>query len=562
MDVQRYFQRIPAQLVLVAVSALAAAQDADVKQGGPRFYPDDPVCCAPKPRNVATIEPRKTDTLFDFLYNSFVRVPAKGNQSGGINTLGEVLDSEWFTNRHGRKRLTAEELHRGPGDGDPPQPPYVVVGAKLDGITPGFRMRDSRGTLYFIKPDPLSNPEMATAADVIGARFFHAIGYNTPENYISFIKPEEMTVSPDATRVGDSGKPRPMTMADIRDILWKVPRVSDGSYRVVASRAVEGKPLGPFRYKGARTDDPNDVVPHEDRRDLRGLFVFCAWLNHTDAKSINSLDTLVKEGDTQYVRHYLIDFGSSFGSDSDMAKNARFGNGYIIPTAGEIGHGIADLGIVGKPWERADYPDLPSIGRFESQAFEPEKWVPNYPNFAFDQRTPEDEYWAAKIVMAFADEDIREVVKTARYSDPRATDYMAKTLMARREAIGRTYFKKVLALEELRMEKNSLEFTDLEVSKGFAPPRQYNIQWFLFDNARNALTPIGGATSRALPIESASAPNGSYLAAKVVHAGDGSRGVTAYFRKGDGQYRLVGIDRQWKAPAVGGGKPETSASAK
>ena len=36
-------------------------------------------------------------------------------------------------------------------------------------------------------------------------------------------------------------------------------------------------------------------MPHEDRRELRGYGVFAAWLNHVDAKAINSLDTLVTD---------------------------------------------------------------------------------------------------------------------------------------------------------------------------------------------------------------------------------------------------------------------------
>jgi len=66
--------------------------------------------------------------------------------------------------------------------------------------------------------------------------------------------------------------------------------------------------VGPFRYEGTRSDDPNDIVPHEARRDLRGLFVFCAWLNHTDAKAANSLNALVQEDGVTFIRHYLIDF--------------------------------------------------------------------------------------------------------------------------------------------------------------------------------------------------------------------------------------------------------------
>jgi hypothetical protein len=517
---------------------------ADGEELSLRLYPDDPVCCAPKPLHTAAINERKTDVLFDFLYNSFAREIHTGTRAEAVNTLGEVLDSEWFTNRQGRSRMSAAELKQGPGEGEPPQPPYVVVGAKLDGITPGFRMRDSKGTLYFIKPDPRKNPEMATAADVMGSRFFYAIGYNTPENYIAHIRPEAITISPEATRIGDSGKLRPMTIRDIRAILWKVPRAADGSYRMVASRAVAGVPLGPFRYKGTRTDDPNDVIPHENRRDLRGLFVFCAWLNHTDAKSINSIDTLVNADGRQYVRHHLIDFGSSFGSDSDMPKNARFGNGYSIPSLGEVNRGIMNFGLIAEPWESANHPKIPAIGRFEANAFNPESWVPNYPNPAFDQRTPEDEYWAAKIVMSFTDEDIRAIVEAAQYTDPRATEYMTKTIIARRDKIGRTYFTKVLAVDEFRIANGTLEFKDLAVERGFVPPRQYTIGWFRFDNARGLLTVIPGEASRSIPQDSSIAPEGTYFAARLSLRDDAAKSATVFVRKTGATFQIVAIDRR------------------
>ena len=70
-------------------------------------------------------------------------------------------------------------------------------------------------------------------------------------------------------------------------------RNDDGTYRVIASRALPGTPVGPFRYFGARPDDPNDIYPHEHHRELRGLRVFAAWLNHDDSRSINSLDTIL-----------------------------------------------------------------------------------------------------------------------------------------------------------------------------------------------------------------------------------------------------------------------------
>jgi hypothetical protein len=74
---------------------------------------------------------------------------------------------------------------------------------------------------------------------------------------------------------------------------------------------ITGITLGPFLYYGTRTDDPNDIVPHEDSRDLRGLYVFAAWLNHYDTTALNTLDTLVEENGVPFIRHNLIEIRSS-----------------------------------------------------------------------------------------------------------------------------------------------------------------------------------------------------------------------------------------------------------
>ena len=87
-----------------------------------------------------------------------------------------------------------------------------------------------------------------------------------------------------------------MRASDIDALLERADREKDGSYRVVASKALPGKPIGRIRFTGTRPDDPNDLVPHEDRRELRGYGVFAAWLNHVDAKAINTLDTGVRGG--------------------------------------------------------------------------------------------------------------------------------------------------------------------------------------------------------------------------------------------------------------------------
>ena len=93
-----------------------------------------------------------------------------------------------------------------------------------------------------------------------------------------------------------------------------------------------GKVLGNFRYEGTRPDDPNDLVPHEQRRELRALRVFGAWTNLRDLKSRNTLDTLVNENGQAVVKHWLQDVGSTFGMCNDLYNGTSAGSTSIRGT--------------------------------------------------------------------------------------------------------------------------------------------------------------------------------------------------------------------------------------
>lgn len=503
----------------------------------PRFFPDDPLWKMPPPVPIRGPNPVKLNDLYDFVRQTAKPDPRRPMMAGAVNTLGGVPDSLWFTNRHATRRMTIEELRRGPGNGTGPVPPYVVVAAKTEGISPGFTLEDSKRRRFLVKPDPESNPEMASAADVIGSKFFYALGYNTPQNYIVNVQRAQLKVGEGATVAGAGNRRRAMTEKDLDIILDRVPRRRDGSLRMMASLFLEGSAIGPFRYEGTRSDDPNDLVRHENRRDLRGLHVLCAWLNHTDSKSGNTLDTVVEENGIRVIKHHLIDFGAMLGSDSDMPKDARFGYEYIIPKTSTALKKMWSFGLVVEPWERAVHPDDPAVGRFEALVFDPEKWVPNYPNPAFLSRGAEDEYWAAKLVMSFTDEDIRAIVATGQYSSYGSAQYVTKTLIARRDKIGRTYFQKVLALDNFRVAGGRLEFEDLAVKHGYVPQRQYQIEWSRFDNDTNVNYVLPEAKDFAIP-----ATPSQYLAAKITVKGDSRRIIAVFVRQGR---EVVGIDRTW-----------------
>jgi len=243
------------------------------------------------------------------------------------------------------------------------------------------------------------------------------------------------------------------------------------------------------------------------------------------------------------IRHYLIDFGATLGSDSFTAKSPRAGNEYLFawkPAAAQL----FSLGFYLPRWATAGYPRIPAAGNFEWEIFDPERWKPNYPIPSFANRLPDDEFWAAKQVMAFTDEDIRAIVRTGQYSDPEAGQWIAECLMRRRDKIGRAYFPKVLALDRFRVENGRLVFEDLAVSHQFAPAPDYTVQWFRFDNDAESRTPLGGETSLALPRAVDSAGAGEYFAA-AIHAGEPAKQVTVYVRKQSNQVEVVGIDRAW-----------------
>lgn len=528
--------------VLKPVVLIAAALLFEGGLTARRFYADDPLAADPAPLPVPKPVSRKINEYYDFFLNTFfepdrdLKKARSQRPSAAINTLGEVPDSGWFTNRIGSRTMTIEELVRGPGvDLAPSQTgAWTVLSGKNEGVTPGLVIEDAAKHRYLLKFDPKSNPEMASGADVIGSKFFYALGYSVPQNYIVRFEPDRLVLSEKSKISISRTRDRRMVPGDLESILRKVPKDRDGRLRGMASLFIQGQLLGPFKFHDTRLDDPNDVVPHQDRRDLRGLFAFSAWLNHTDSKALNTLDALVDEGGRRFIRHYLIDFGAILGSDSFTAKSPRSGHVYLFDFKPAVAQFLS-LGFYVKGWMLASYPDLPAVGRLDWETFDPEAWKSNYPNPAFDSRTPPDDFWAAKRVMAFSDEAIRAIVRTAEYTDPAATDYVTRAIIERRNRIGRAFFDDVLPVDNFRVRDGSLDFDDLAVKYGFAQPKQYRISWSTFDNERESKSPIPGQTIRKVPPTQA-----QYLAADL-RGDDPDKTVTVYLRDNT----VIGIDRSW-----------------
>ncbi len=541
-------------LLISALSSGTAAQDtgpAVPRYVQKRFFPDDPILVAPEARNVKTAKKVKLNDIFDlFLYtlkNPAEKQPEKGPpiRAMALNTLDEVPDIPWwYENRHWKKRMTIRELIIGPGADNAPSrdAPWQIVQLKDQGVTPGFLIQDAKKRRYFLKFDPATNPEMATAADVISSRFFHALGYFVPDYYTVLFDRNQLGIAPGAQmRVNDRTKD--ITPKDVDRVLTKLARQKDGRFRGAASALVPGEILGPFRYSGTRSDDPNDVFPHEHRRDLRGLYVFSAWLGHDDSRSINTLDTLIEVGGVRVIRHDLIDFGSTLGSASTKANPPRSGYQPLFSWT-DAGLSMISFGFYTRPWETYNFNYIPSVGRFEWELFDPDRYFPEYPNPAFENRLPDDEFWGAKQVMNFTDNEIEAIVRFGGYTDPKATDWVIECLRRRRDKIGQTFFAKVLPLDKFAIEGGRLTYVDLAELHKLSTQKTYAVSWAEFDNRSSKAIPVAGASGFDLPDRVRSAAAGSYWRAEI--RGDTPGKFThVYLRKTAAETRVVGVDRFW-----------------
>jgi len=532
-----------------------------------RFHDSDPLLID-NDRLVDVVEEPELLELSD-MYDRFGHMVVKlgdpkFSESQNVNTLDEVPDNSWFTNRHARNRLSLEELVRGANFDGPPavDEEWHVFRGKSQGVTPGFHIEDSKGDRYVIKFDPPHLEELATAAEAIASRIFYALGYNVPQNYVVYLNPDSLHVKEGVMVADTFGDEVPLTQFRLKRMMRLISQRPDGTLRVLASKYFDGKPIGPFRYYGTRSDDPNDVILHEHRRELRGLRLFAAWTNHDDTRAQNTQDAWQEADGKYFISHYLMDFGSTFGSGSVMIQRAPLGFSYSLDV-GDMKYNAPRFGIPVPEYRKVKWPKFPqyqAVGRWEADHFDPQGWKNDYPNPAFVRMTARDAFWAAKIMAKFSSAELRAIVKMGQYSDPENERYFHEVLVKRQIECVRFGISGLNPLDEFRVAGNRLEFTNLAEDYGLAAPgaTRYKILWHSYDNHnQRKLESLGG------PVESDEnvtplPPNvgkGLYLLAEITSLNEANPHwadpVKVYLRPGGKGYEVVGIERETPQEYIG-----------
>ncbi len=562
----------PASLLRLAPASLlrlapALALLAGCGAPGLRRFPlREPMLVDDDQRPFARKPPEAYGTLdWDFVDQTVARPLTRalafdpGGEATNVNAFDEVPDSSWFTNRIGRGALTPERAALGPCENEPPldpgRGPWLVVGAKPNGANPGFMIKAPDGRKYLIKFDDRRQPERASTADVVGALAYHAAGFFAPCNQVVYFTRELLRVGPGAKADEPGGVKVPLTDAHLERIFARLEPGPDGRVRAGASALLAGSPVGPWAYYGTWGDDPNDVVPHEDRRELRGSRLLAAWLGHEDSRQQNTLALWVEAPPGGFVRHAVIDFGDCLGNFwSSYAIARRTGHQYHL----DLGDALRDyvtLGIPRRPWDEARFgPSGPVFGYYGVDSFDPEAWRTSTPNPAFGRMTERDGAWMARVLARFTDAHLAAMVGPARLSRPELAAELQRLLRGRRDKVLRRYLGRLSPLSEPSVRGGAggaeLCLRDLEIEAGLvrADARSYQARAWAEGGAPLAAglarAPAAGEACVALP--ASAAPGRRYVVVDVSAASEGRTRPPArvhLYALGGSSYRVVGLER-------------------
>ncbi|HLK36311.1 MAG TPA: hypothetical protein VKU41_06125 [Polyangiaceae bacterium] len=419
------------------------------------------VSCAPR----EYVSPLIWDGADNLVFRPFAELWGfrASTEAANANSLDEVADSSWFTNRIGVRPMSLDEL--GDGACDPAQmldPDHAADGSwlvdkgKTDGSSLGFRVNIG-GKKYLFKVDT-GAPERSSAASVIGAAAYHAVGFYTSCEQVVYFRPSLLRLKPGLRFKGNFGAEADFDRAALDHIVSLAPRDGD-KVRFQASAWLPGQLLGPFRYVGTRSDDPNDIIPHEERRELRGGRILAAWLDHFDAREQNSMDSWISErpevpdSSPGHVLHYYLDTSDCLGSEWDWEQiTRRLGYSYVVDWS-DIGRDFVTLGIPLRPWDRVRRaPGHESFNYFDVANFDPDRWKNEYANPAFDRMTERDAAWMARILSGFTPELVQALASMGKLQHPADTEFLAGVLEGRLERILERYLTRLSPIASLHVE--------------------------------------------------------------------------------------------------------------
>jgi hypothetical protein len=470
--------------------------------------------------------PRKLDPLKEVYYtDAYVRRPLVlamdpevPPDAGDVNALDEVPRSSWFDPPDARP------------DG-PPVLPLTPIGA-AESEQPGLAVSDARGLLYELRRDDKERPELVSASAAVASRLLGALGYRTPEVHVVTLAATDLKEG--ATKLAAEA---------MTDLLREGSKPLGDRYRVRATRWPVGIDLGPTPVAGVRPGDPNDRVPHAERRTLRALGLALYWMGLRRLKPFALRDVYVGEPGRGHLLHYLVALDDAFGAEAvGREAEARLGGEgkYLDENALTA---LVTLGL-----RRRTAPPVQtrwlSLGEFDATVA-PDTFETSPPYEPMDRRLPADVYWMGKRLAAISPETILAALAAAHFSDPSARARVAEVMSARRLRAIAWAFAQVTPAEVERVDATHLTLRDQANARKIPglKAERYAVTFVDDTGARVApsliLAPPDTAVTIPLP---KGAPDYLVVRAQAIHAGGvAPRPIEIHLVKERAGVRVVGV---------------------
>ena len=340
---------------------------------------------------------------------------------------------------------------------------------------------------------PAELDEKPSGHDVITSAILYAAGYNVPKKAIVY----------------SNGK------------------------RAVATAPVEGEPIGTFKFWGRRHDDKNDRIPHEHRRELRGLHVFAALLGLNQMCEKSTLDTFIKsDGDMGYVKHSLVYLGRS-------------------PRKAEKIFSPIPLDPVESQWSENQ------TKKGDASSFNPKTWQTSCVNPAFLYTSKLDGFWASRILLNFSDDLLASIVDQAKFTDPKVQKQMLDELIDRRDKLVNYWFSRVNPLDNFVLTNNnnggfSVTFDDLatkaKIAGSSSTVYEYRLRTATGDNILSHWFETNDTTATISPAIAQKMGGGLIYMMQIKAKRGGSKwwgpSVNVFVQKTD-QTKIIGLRRRY-----------------
>jgi hypothetical protein len=367
--------------------------------------------------------------------------PRRSPPALDVSSHDEVPTSSWFEQREAETALD-DYLSDGP-----PEPPLSVEDEEPSSESEDVEVVvDARGKRYELLREVPERDGMRSGALVIASRLLHALGYRVAEAHVTF---------------AHEGR----RMAALR---WPI-----------------GEDLGPTPIGEVRDDDPNDHLPHLQRRSLRSLTMFTGWLGMKRLRPRVLRDVYVGLPGQGHVQHLVVAVDGALGVDDylDGVKRVhdpdRDDSNFFLRVLG--------MGLAPKPPAFLPVTRWPSVGLLTPEVLS-EHYGPAPPFQPRDSMLPGDYHWAARRLSRLPRIVVREAVAAAQLP-PEESEWLTTMLERRRRAVMTLGFEASTPCEVVRIDApragrpGRLVIDDLAVQHRLVPvaASSYRVEYLTAD---------------------------------------------------------------------------------